>query len=57
MGSLHLECSLVITSDLHGEVKKHSMRPDGSFKTNPNVDVITERQLKQSQLKTMVTSD
>ena len=32
--------------------EKHK-RPDGSFKTNPNVDVITERQLKQSQLKTI----
>ena len=25
---------------------------DGNYKTNPNVDVITQKQLKQSQLKT-----
>ena len=31
---------------------KHK-RTDGTFKTNPNVDVITQKQLKKSQLKTV----
>ena len=41
----HLAIYLVKLNEKHKDT-------NGNFKTNPNVDVITQRQLKQSQLKT-----
>ena len=53
VGNIHLEFYCESLQEYLVKLNDKHKRTDGTFKTNPNVDVITQKQLKKSQLKTV----